>query len=133
MALLQWSDDLSVGVVEMDRQHQRLVELVDRLHKVMAACQGDHIKKEILTEFLTCAKVHLTAEERLMRQCGYPQFADHKRLHDRLMEKAIRLNEKMLQVPMTPSAGLESILKGWLVQHIVQQDKEYGRFVCAAR
>lgn len=132
MALLQWSEDLSVGIAEMDRQHQRLVGLVNRLYEAMATGQGDHIKKEILTELLTCAKVHLTAEERLMHACGYPQLADHKRLHDQLEEKVIQLNEKTLQGRMASSGSIGTVLKDWLVQHIMQQDKKYGQFVCAA-
>ena len=49
MALLQWSENLSVGVVEMDRQHQKLVELVNRLYQAMGEGKGDNLKKEILT------------------------------------------------------------------------------------
>ena len=132
MASLQWSEDLSVGVVEMDRQHKRLVDLVNRLYEAMAAGRGDNIKMQILTELLTYTKVHFAAEERLMRECGYPQLTDHKCLHDQLTDKVIQLNEKVRNGQMVPSVSLGTFLKDWLVQHIIQQDKKYSQFVCAA-
>ena len=129
MALLQWSENLSVGVVEMDRQHQKLVELVNRLYQAMGEGKGDNLKKEILTELLTYTKIHFSAEERLMREHGYPQLADHKRLHDQLMDKVIQMNDKIRSGRMVPSVSLGTFLKDWLLTHILQQDKKYGAFV----
>ncbi len=132
MALLQWSENLSVGVIEMDRQHKKLVDLVNHLYEAMAVGKGDDVKKEILTELATYTKVHFSTEERLMREYGYPQLTDHKRLHDELTNKVIQLNEKVQKGQMVPSVSLGNFLKDWLVQHIMEQDKKYGQFICTA-
>ena len=131
MALLQWSEKLCVGVAEMDRQHQRLVELVNRLYDAMSSGKGDDVKKEILTGLITYTKVHFAAEERLMAQYGYPHLASHKGLHDALTSKVVQLNEKVQKGQMVPSVSLSSFLKDWLVKHIVQEDSRYGQFISA--
>ncbi|MGI6102630.1 MAG: hypothetical protein ACOYET_09155 [Bacillota bacterium] len=35
MALIQWSDELSVGVRELDAQHQRLIQMINELNEAM--------------------------------------------------------------------------------------------------
>ena len=131
MALIQWSEKLSVGVVEMDRQHQKLVSLVNRLYDAMASGQGDDIKKDILSELVMYTRVHFAAEERLMSQHNFPQLAAHKALHDQLTTKAVELNAKVQKGQMVPSVSLGNFLKDWLTEHICQQDKQYGRFIAA--
>ncbi len=132
MALLQWSEKLSVGVIEMDRQHRKLVDLVNRLYDAMASGQGDDIKKDILTELVMYTKVHFAAEERLMRECGYPQFAAHQVLHEQLTGKVQQLYEKVQAGQMVPSVSLSNFLKDWLVNHILQQDRKYAQYLVPA-
>ena len=131
MALLPWNEKLSVGVPAMDAQHKKLVALTNRLYDAMASGQGDDVKKDILAELVTYTRVHFVAEERLMREHGYPDFAAHKALHDELTAKVIELNEKVKEGRMVPSVSLSNFLKDWLVDHIVQQDKKYGACIVA--
>ncbi len=131
MALMQWSEELSVGVVEMDRQHKRLIELINRLYEAMSSGQGDNVKKDVLGELAMYTKVHFSAEERLLRECGYPHLAGHKALHDQLAAKVLDLNAKVQAGQMVPSVSLGGFLKDWLVSHIMQQDKKYAQFLAA--
>lgn len=40
MPLIQWNESLSVGVVEIDRQHRKLVELINDLNNAMRQGKG---------------------------------------------------------------------------------------------
>lgn len=131
MAVLQWSEELSVGVVEMDRQHKKLVDLVNRLYEAMAAGQGDDVKKDILNELAMYTRVHFVAEEHLMRDRGYPTLTAHKALHDELTAKVKELNTKVQNGLLVPSVSLGNFLKDWLLKHIAQEDKKYGQFITA--
>lgn len=132
MAVLQWSEELSVGMVEMDRQHKRLVDLVNRLYDAMATGQGDDVKKDILNELAMYTRVHFVAEEHLMRDRGYPNLTAHKALHDELSAKVKQLNDDVQRGRMVPSVSLGNFLKDWLVNHIAREDKKYGQFITAA-
>jgi len=131
MAFLEWRDELSVGIGEMDRQHMRLVELLNRLHEAMEKGKGNAVKHEAFTAVVTYAKVHFAAEERLLQERGYPDLAAHQRKHSELTSKVAELNERIGAGRMVPSGGLDAFLKDWLVQHILQEDMKYSQFVCS--
>lgn len=130
MAMLAWTDKLSVGIREMDQQRQRLVDLTNPLYDAMGTGKGDNVKRVILNDLLTYAKVHFAAEERLMQKHAYPQFPAHKQLHDELTEQVLRLKEKLQTGQMVASVTLAHFLKDWLQMHITQEDRKYGRFIC---
>ena len=130
MALLNWNDSLSVGVPTMDQQHRRLVELTNQLYDAMGTGKGDEIKSAVLRDLLTYAQVHFAAEERLMQKHAYPHFASHKVLHDELTDQVLQLKQKLDAGQMVASVTLANFLKDWLQQHITQEDRKYGRFIC---
>ena len=40
MALITWTDKMSVGIAKIDKEHQGLVELLNTLHSEMLAGRG---------------------------------------------------------------------------------------------
>ena len=40
MAIIQWNDSLSVNVVEIDKQHQKLVAMINDLNDAMRQGKG---------------------------------------------------------------------------------------------
>ena len=130
MAFIEWNDQLSVGVSEMDKQHQRLVEMVNRLHDAMTRAEGADVLKTILNDLVLYTKVHFAAEERLMAAHGYPQLASHKLVHEQFAAKALELNAKAQAGKMVTSVGVSGLLKDWLVKHIQQEDRKYGQHIC---
>lgn len=73
-----WRDDLLTGVAEVDDQHK---ELFRRFGELLTACNQGKGGEEVLRliSFLDDYVVkHFTAEERIMRQHGYPDYLEHK-------------------------------------------------------
>lgn len=127
MALIEWSEQLSVGIMEMDVQHKRLVDLINRLHDAMSKGEGAAILKTLLNEVVTYTKVHFAAEERLMTSRRYPQLSAHKQLHEQFAAKAVEMNESIQAGKMVTSVSVSGILRDWLVKHIQNEDKKYAR------
>jgi hemerythrin-like metal-binding protein len=131
MALIEWSEQLSVGVSEMDRQHMRLIELINRLHDSMSKGEGAGVLKTILNELVTYTKVHFAAEERLLTSRRYPQLPAHKLIHEQFTAKVVEMNEKIQAGKMVTSVSVSSFLQDWLVKHIRHEDKKYGQHLCS--
>lgn len=53
-----WSDSYSVGIPEIDEQHKALFDLMERLHKAIAARQGSAACIEILKELVDYTRIH---------------------------------------------------------------------------
>lgn len=128
MPLLQWNQTYSVGVAEFDRQHQRWIDLLNALHDALSKGQGTSVVGPVLEDAIDYTKTHFAAEERLMKQHGFPGFAEHKSIHDRF----IRQIEELRQAHGTVAAiKAMTVLREWLVQHISAKDKSYGPFFSA--
>jgi hemerythrin len=129
---LQWTSTLSVGVPELDAQHQELFRRIDRLLDAML--HNDRSEAERLLAFLRAYVVdHFAAEERLMAEVGYPDAAGHAEEHHRF---AATLHEVDLEfLASGPTAALvlklEQHAVGWLHDHVYFTDVALGRFVHA--
>jgi hemerythrin len=66
MALMTWGPKLSVGVPQIDDQHKKLIELVNRLNEAMIAGHGRDLIGSTLSELVKYTQYHFACEERLM-------------------------------------------------------------------
>lgn len=46
---MNWTDKLSVNVIDMDLQHKKLIAMINQLHEAMAGGKGNEILKSWLT------------------------------------------------------------------------------------
>lgn len=131
MSVVSWNSTLSVGHDEMDNQHKKLVELLNKLHSAMTEGQGREIVGRTLTELVRYTRVHFAAEEQVMKMAGYPELESHRELHAKLTEQAQQLLDRFNNgQPMNPSEVLR-FLWSWLQDHITQSDKKYGAYIAA--
>jgi len=130
MPLVEWNEQLSVGVPEMDQQHVKLIGMINRLHEAMRTGEAAGIQKTILGELVTYTKVHFAAEERMLDLRKYPHLAAHKLLHKYFTDKVVEMHERVVAGKMVSSVSMNSFLQDWLVKHIQHEDKKYGQYLC---
>jgi hemerythrin len=129
MALITWTDALSVNIKEIDAQHRRLFDLMNKLHEAMKVGKGNDVLGGILGDLVKYTVFHFSTEEKYFQKFGYPEFQQHKKQHDDLAQKAKALKESFEQGKQTISIEVLNFLKDWLSGHIVGSDKKYGRFL----
>src|SRR5512140_2145124 len=66
-AHIEWSDELSVGIQEIDEQHKVLVGLVNDMHRAIHEHHGRDTARAILEKLGDYTRVHFAVEESLMR------------------------------------------------------------------
>ena len=57
MAFFEWDDNYSVGVAEIDQQHQRLIGLINELHEAMTQGSSRNALVSAIDELDTMASV----------------------------------------------------------------------------
>lgn len=126
---LQWSDRFSVGIKELDFQHQRLINMINRLILVSVTNSiHSEIIKSILAEMTTYAQVHFKTEEKLMETYGFPEIKDHKKRHLDFQVKTMDLYEETERGAEQTAEVLLNFLADWWTQHILQEDMAYKEF-----
>jgi hemerythrin len=125
-----WSEKFSVGVEEMDQQHQQLIKLLN----LLISAQGRlHVHSEevsdALTEMTRYAQIHFKAEEKLMEAYAYPGLEDQKMQHRIFRKKTVDLCTATIHgVEVVPEVIL-LYLADWWVNHILKEDKSYRSFL----
>jgi hemerythrin len=127
--LIEWSDELSVGIQEIDEQHKVLVGLVNEMDEAIRQHHGSEVTAEILQRLAEYTKIHFAVEESLFRIFDYPGYEEHKKQHDELIREVLELQNKVNSGKKSVSFQLLHFLKMWLTQHILDSDKEYGPYL----
>jgi hemerythrin len=87
MALIEWKDDFSVGVPDVDYEHQKLIALINDLHDAMSRDNSDVTVMDFLGEIYAHVAAHFALEEKIMRERNYDQYSDHKADHEALLDE----------------------------------------------
>ena len=129
MALIEWSNNLNTGVDEIDNQHRKLVEIINRLNdSIITKTYGETINN-IFIELVDYTKYHFESEEIIMREVGYEDFENHKKQHEKFVDRLIRLKHRTLEASRETAIDLCSFLSGWIVAHILHSDKHISEYV----
>ena len=127
--MVAWSEEYSVGIQEIDEQHQVLVGLINELYSAMAQKGGDAKIGSVLDSLVDYTKVHFAVEECLMRMFGYPGYEAHKQIHDVLVAQVVGLVEKYRSGDGRVGMELLFLLKDWLLDHIKEKDAGYAPYL----
>jgi len=132
MPLITWNQNLSLGVPEVDSQHQQLVNMVNQLHEAMAQGQGKTVLAPVLTGLLHYTRTHFGAEEQLMQRAGYPQLEEHKKQHEEFVRKVADMKNRFEAGETRLTVEMMNFLQNWLVGHIKGTDRKYVPCVLAS-
>jgi methyl-accepting chemotaxis protein len=108
----------------IDQQHQRLVDLINQLFQCMKDGGDRMLLGSIIDELVNYTVNHFRAEEDLMQKTHYPDFANHKKLHDQFASKVGVYMEKIKNGERLAPADVYNFLKDWLISHIEKQDRD---------
>lgn len=128
MALIEWSDQLSVGADMIDNDHKILVNQINMLDDAMNDGGDNVMLASVLNVLIDYTSYHFGREQQLMETTGYPQSEGHLREH-RLLVKKVKDIQAEFQRGKALSQDVMSFLKVWLTQHILKSDKAFGAFL----
>jgi len=121
----RWTDELSIGNTNVDKDHNKLIEIYNNLVDLI---QLDGNREEfaiILSKLTDYTLSHFRKEEDYMQKFSYPNISIHKSYHTDFMYKVALFNVDLLSTnPPDPKSIIKFVDK-WLINHIMKSDKDY--------
>lgn len=124
---LVWKDEFNIGIDAIDKEHQRLFSIINRLfvlrheeQKSGKACE------EGIRYFYEHAIRHFTDEENYMELIGYKNLKIHKRVHKDFRDRTLPVLEGELKRSNYSPEAVDHFLAvcaGWLIGHTMTEDR----------
>jgi hemerythrin len=126
-----WRDEYSIGVPEVDAQHQELLINIRKLSDSFR--EGRKLDVQEILKFLGGYAVHhFNTEEVLMRESNYPFIAQHIREHQTFVKYFTKLCQEIeLSEPNSAyvTFRIQLLLVDWLINHTTKTDKHLGVYL----
>jgi hemerythrin-like metal-binding protein len=132
-----WTNNLSVGVKELDEGNKRLVKMVNELHYAIqdGSASGTIEKDEIeivLHRLHNYAKYHCKLEEQLLASIGYidleAQKADHQQLAATVADMTLRFHNS---TNIGDATEIMRFAYDWLTNHVYVTDMKFVDYLPA--
>lgn len=125
--LFTWTIENSVGVTEMDIQHQHIFSIINNFADSLSNSKAKLETDKILLELVEYSKVHFGTEEKYFKLFDYIYTKDHIEKHHYYNQKISEFYEKEKDPNQKETLPLEIIdfLKNWWIYHINVEDKKY--------
>ncbi len=130
MALIEWSDTMSVKIPSIDAQHKKLVEMLNTLHESIVKGNAKEVLSDVFDSLAQYTVEHFEYEGKLFKEFGYEDSEKHTIEHQDLVKQVVELKQKM-ESEEGFMLGLEvmTFLKKWLTEHILGSDMDYSSFL----
>ncbi len=128
MALFHWQQRFLSGFQEIDEHHIHLVGLLNTAYDDFRDSVPRERLDALFLELIDYATYHFAAEERLMKESGYPAHEAHDQQHRQFATRVTEMHRDYLAGKPVFLEVL-SFLKGWLESHIVKSDRDLATFL----
>lgn len=122
MALIEWKDEYSVGVPDVDEEHRELIGLINSLHESMQAPDRGLDVMDFLGEIYARIASHFALEELIMRRHEYDEYRDHKGDHEQLLEEIRDIMDDYEDGKLLDDDDLARRLDRWFSEHFRTRD-----------
>ena len=127
MNLINWKEEFSVGVAEVDHEHQELIEMINVLHRGVQEGVTRAQVVEGLGDIFAQIAAHFALEEKYMRETRYRSYLEHKEDHETLLDDLRDIMDEVEDDGEFDDARLSIDLDRWFSDHFRTHDAKLHR------
>lgn len=127
MVFIEWKKEYEMGFREIDKQHRKLVDLINRayeLHSKGSIKKNKQVGERLFADLLELARVHFSTEEKYFEEYDYDGKDEHMQKHLDLMEQLLRF-QIMLDSGKCDCSRFLKFIKKWFDIHCKKYDRGY--------
>ncbi|MCK8818034.1 bacteriohemerythrin [Natroniella sulfidigena] len=130
-----WKEQYKIGIDQVDQQHK---ELFNRLNSFLTIVRNDEpienkieeIEKtlDFMGEYVV---VHFDSEEKVQQEYNYPDYEEHKEVHERFKAEILKFKEEFEADKCNEDLIMEfsGKLLTWLINHVADEDQRIADYV----
>jgi hemerythrin-like metal-binding protein len=122
-------NELSLGMSEVDVEHQLQVQLVESVRTAVATGRERGAVSTLLAQLRDASDVHFGSEEVMMRFHSWEGYQAHVEEHRLLLEALEGLQRRFEQDAGKDLMVAFDQLQAWLVRHIRGADRAFTEYV----
>lgn len=126
MPIMLWDKSLDIGVPDMNREHQEILDLMNRIFDATAAGEGGAMVNALVAKLGTVCQRHFADEEAYMASIGFPALEPHRILHQNLLARYLEFAAQTRADGGRAGEDFFHFLKFWLTSHIKGVDARYA-------
>ncbi|MFA6193851.1 MAG: bacteriohemerythrin [Parcubacteria group bacterium] len=124
---IEWKDEYSVGVEEIDDQHKYFISLLNDLNNAIVAGKSREELKDLFRLIPDYAERHFATEEKYFDEFNYEGAAEHKQKHQEMRDEIKRIENTEGGKEIDFYGSIVYFLKDWLEDHLAQMDQKYEK------
>jgi hemerythrin len=129
MAVIEWKPAYATGIVALDNEHKGLIAELNRLYEAMRDKRGQEVLGATIAMLERYTVDHFQHEEKLMEEYQFPGLAEHRLIHQGLIEDVAQLKERSSGGDEALARELLKFLREWVLNHIMEVDQQYGPYL----
>jgi hemerythrin len=133
MKTIEWQDDFTVGVKELDDQHRSLLNTINTLLEDQRDNYEATKFSPALSSLIHYAYTHFATEERYLVQVQFPNLKQHVLEHIDFIMKTLSLALKIESSGDESREELLRYLKTWYSSHVLGTDRQYIPFLASKK
>jgi len=129
---LQWTEQYSVGVSQLDEQHKKLfvainglIDVINSSNENISREEREKRLNEVISSLLEYKKNHFETEEKYFKEFNFEGAKNHIAKHQEFSEKLLQIKEESRDDIFAFSFTLVDFLEDWLIEHLMTLDQEY--------
>jgi NNP family nitrate/nitrite transporter-like MFS transporter len=127
--LISWDDEFSVGIEAIDRQHTRMLSLINQIDEVIQQGGTYEMFAPVLDDLIDYTIQHFAHEEKLLEENHCPDIDKHKKSHVRLRGELLNWQEKVTDAAPEEMREHMFFLRIWFPGHILNVDKRDAEYL----
>ena len=126
MKLLSWQKAYSLNNDEIDEQHRKLFDIINRLKSISYEHFDVKSVYPVVAELANYTRYHFATEEKYMGYIQYNDIIRHKIEHKYFEMRMSDLNLNRYEHYPELLRFLINFLSDWLLLHILEEDRKIG-------
>jgi len=123
MNMIEWREEFSIGLPEVDQEHRALIATINQLQAQATSGASAQMIAERLGDIHAGIAAHFALEERRMVTLGYDQYIVHKLDHERLLDEILDIQDGVQASGRYDPDRLGETLSRWFGEHFRTHDK----------